>query len=147
MGTYSFFGHRDTPDSIRPALKKIITELLQNDSDCEFLVGNQGAFDALAKSVLKELQKDGYDITYYIVIPYLPTKKKPQDDSSQEPTLFPEGLEAVPKRYAISKRNRWMVEVSDSVICYIRHWQGGAASAVEYAKRKKKTIINLAAIQ
>lgn len=144
MGTYSFFGHRDTPASIRPILKCIIIDLLQKDSDCEFLVGNQGAFDALVKSVLKELQKEGYDFSFYIVIPYLPTKKNPQDDISQEPLLFPEGLETVPKRFAISKRNRWMVDVSDSVICYIRHWQGGAASAVEYAQRKKKTVINLA---
>ena len=58
--------------------------------------------------------------------------------------MYPEGLESVPRRFAISWRNKWMVGESDTVICYIAHSWGGAAQFVELAERKKKTVINLA---
>lgn len=143
MGTYSFLGHRDTPDSIRPALRQIIIDILQTDSDCEFLVGNQGHFDALVLSVFKDLLKAGEHPNFYVVLAYHPSTGA-APDVSPEYTLYPEELEVVPKKFAISKRNRWLVEQSDVVICFIRHWYGGAAQFVELAQKKGKKIVNLA---
>ena len=57
--------------------------------------------------------------------------------------VYPE-LESVPWKFAISKRNEWMVEQADIVIAFVDHDWGGAATTLQYAKRKKKTIINLA---
>ena len=37
-----------------------------------------------------------------------------------------------------------MVDEADLVIAYVMYSWGGAAKTLEYAKRKKKTIINLA---
>ena len=37
-----------------------------------------------------------------------------------------------------------MVEEADLVIAYVMYSWGGAVKTLEYAKRKKKTIINLA---
>ena len=37
-----------------------------------------------------------------------------------------------------------MVEEADLVIAFVAYSWGGAAKTLEYAKRKKKTIINLA---
>ena len=53
-------------------------------------------------------------------------------------------LENVPRKFAILKRNEWMVEEADLVIAYVMYSWGGAAKTLEYARRKKKTIINLA---
>lgn len=71
---------------------------------------------------------------------YLPSEG--EQESSDE-TLYPEGLETVPQRFAIFHRNRWMVEHSDEVVCYVTHPWGGAHTAMEYARRKKKTIYML----
>ena len=57
--------------------------------------------------------------------------------------IFPP-LESVPRKFAILKRNEWMVEEADLVIAYVMYSWGGAVKTLEYAKRKKKTIINLA---
>ena len=35
-----------------------------------------------------------------------------------------------------------MVDVSDVVVAYVKHDWGGAAKTLEYARRKKKEIIN-----
>lgn len=57
--------------------------------------------------------------------------------------MLPEGIESVHPRYAISWRNKWIVNESDMVICYITHSWGGAAQYVEKAKKKGATINNL----
>ena len=48
------------------------------------------------------------------------------------------------RKFAILKRNEWMVEQANLVIAYVKYSWGGAAKALEYAKRKKKRIINIA---
>ena len=55
-------------------------------------------------------------------------------------TVYPP-LESVPKRYAISRRNEWMVCESDGVVAYVMRGFGGAAKTLDYARRKKKAII------
>ena len=57
--------------------------------------------------------------------------------------IYPE-IEDKPKRYAISYRNKYMVEKSDCVIAYVLHKWGGAYSTYTYAKRKGKTVLNIA---
>ena len=57
--------------------------------------------------------------------------------------LFPD-IESKPKKFAISYRNRVMVEQADFVIAYVDHNWGGAYETYRYAKRKGKVIFNLA---
>ena len=56
-------------------------------------------------------------------------------------TVYPP-LETVPRRFAISHRNRWMVESADVVVAYVLHDWGGAATTLRCAKQKKKQIIS-----
>ena len=51
-------------------------------------------------------------------------------------------LETVPHRFAISHRNRYMVEISDVVVVYGLHNWGGAATKLRCDKQKKKHIIS-----
>ena len=60
--------------------------------------------------------------------------------SSYDSTVYPP-LETVPRRFAISHRNRWMVEASDVVVAYVLHDWGGAATTLRYAKQKDRRII------
>ena len=59
-------------------------------------------------------------------------------------TLLPEGIEHVHPRFAISWRNRWMLDHADIVVTYITHSWGGAAQFVELAERQGKVLIRLA---
>ena len=62
---------------------------------------------------------------------------------NSELTILPEGIETVPPRFAISYRNKWMIEQSDYVITYVIHSWGGAAQFKELAEKKGKTVIEL----
>ena len=137
-----FFGHRDCPETIKPKLKETLIDLITNHSIDTFYVGNHGHFDAYVRSTLKELQQEYPHIRYAVVLAYLPGKKAEYEDLSD--TILPEGIEAVPPRFAISWRNTWMLKQSDYVVTYITHSQGGAAQFAEKAKRQKKEIIPLA---
>ena len=53
-------------------------------------------------------------------------------------------LEKVPLKFAINKRNEWMIDQSDFVIAYVEHSFGGAYQSLKYAYRKGKRIVNLA---
>ena len=58
--------------------------------------------------------------------------------------MFNPPLESVPPRFAIRKRNEWMVNQADLIVSYVRRSFGGAAGALDFALRKKKRIIHLA---
>ena len=140
MKVCTFFGHRDCPDTIYPRLKNCIEDLIVNQGVGCFYVGHQGHFDALALRALRELQAAYQTIKHYVVLAYLPQKEMPYP---AEETLYPEGLESVPLRYAISRRNRWMLAHAEYVITNVAAPVGGAAMAKKEASRKGKTVIEL----
>ena len=140
--TCTFFGHRDTDSTaVREPLKKLLIELIENRNAIELYVGIEGNFDRTVRSVLRELKEKYPQIRYSTVLAYLPGKNNEFFDYTD--TIYPEGLERVPPRFAIAKRNEWMVNHSDMVIAYVKYNFGGAAKYIEYADRKKKKIINL----
>ena len=65
------------------------------------------------------------------------------DKTRYDLIIYPE-IEDKPKRYAITYRNKYMVEVADYVVAYVSHSWGGAYATYNYAKRKGKNIFNLA---
>ena len=136
----TFFGHKDTPKEIEPTLRSTLVDLIENHGATEFYVGNNGNFDTMVHRQLEDLSQT-YPITYNVVLAYLPTKKSEYDDYTN--TILPEGIETVPKRFAISYRNKWMVEQSDIVVTYVTHTYGGAAQFKALAERQGKTVIEL----
>ena len=138
--TVTFFGHKDTPKEIEPTLRSTLVDLIENHGATEFYVGNNGSFDTMVRRQLENLSQT-YPITYNIVLAYIPTKKSEYDSFTN--TLLPEGIETIPKRFAISYRNKWMVEQSDVVVTYVTHSFGGAAQFKAMAERQGKTVIEL----
>ena len=138
--TVTFFGHKDTPKEIEPTLRTTLIDLIENHGATEFYVGNNGNFDTMVRRQLEDLSLT-YPITYNVVLAYLPTKKSEYDDFTN--TIYPEGIETVPKRFAISWRNKWMIQQSDIVVTYVTHNFGGAAQFKELAERQGKMIIEL----
>ena len=139
MSVCTFFGHRDCPSSIKPKLRKVLIDLIENHTVDMFYVGQQGSFDGIVRSVLKELVSLYPHIRYAVVLERLP----PKDTRDYSDTMLPEGIETVHPRFAISWRNNWMLKQSDYVVTYITHSWGGAAQFAEKAERKKKIILRL----
>lgn len=138
----TFFGHSDAPDTIKQALHDALVDLIENYGVSSFYVGNNGKFDFMVCSQLKELSKQ-YHIDYSIVLAYL----RKEEGYDYDNTVFPEGIEKVPKRYAIAWRNNWMLKNSDVVVTYITRGFGGAVKFADAAKRQGKRIVELGAKQ
>lgn len=137
----AFFGHKDTPSTVRPLLEQTVQHLIEENEEITFLVGTHGTFDRMVQGVLREASERYPRISCSVVLSYLPVGNNEQYEL---PTLYPEGIELAPKRFAISFSNNYMVNECDTVVCYISHDWGGAAQFVEKAKKKNKAIINLA---
>lgn len=140
--TVTFFGHRYAQKEIEPMLKSTLIDLIENRGAELFYVGNQGGFDAMVTRVLRELS-DHYAICAYTVLAYLPAGGNGASEDLL-PTILPEGIETVPRRFAISFRNRWMIEQSDCVVTHVtNHIASGAAQFKALAEKQGKTVVNL----
>lgn len=140
MKSCTFFGHRDCPETIKPKIHAAVVDLIENHGVTMFYVGNQGNFDHMVRSVLKEVTTAYPEVGYAVVLAYMPSDKSPNFLEDFSDTMLPEGIEKVPKRYAILWRNKWMVTHADYVMTYITHSYGGAAKFQELAKKMSKSI-------
>lgn len=138
--TVSFFGHRKLYEKteVEKRLTDCILNILENGAS-EFLLGDYGEFDRLCATVLHRQRANYPQMRLIYVQPYL--DRAPLENIF-DASVYP-SLEAVPKRYAILRRNEWMIEQSDFVVIYCRASYGGAAAASAYATRKKKRVIFL----
>lgn len=146
--TVTFFGHSNAPTSMKSKLKEVLIELITTRGADQFYVGNNGSFDRMALSVLKELKEIYPGIEYCVVLAYLP-KAVPDENTETEyhaeyaNTEYPEGIELCPKKFAIYFRNKWMLERADVVVTYVVRSYGGAAKFAEMARRKGKEVLNI----
>ena len=141
----AFFGHRQIDEEIEPLLERTIVSLIENNKVDRFLVGHNGAFDSTVRSTLKRLSCVYPNIKYFVVLAYRPIEKNKTPYFDFSDTIYPDVLATVPVRYAIDKRNRWMIDKSDYVISFVKY-HGGAAKFTSLAEKKGKTVINLASI-
>ena len=133
----TFCGHKEVADrdAVEQWLRSVCSDLIAHGAD-EFYLGGYGGFDHLCAAVLRDLKKSHPQIRLILVLPYLNSS---MITDGYDETLYPP-LESVPRRFAISRRNEWMVLESDAVVAYVTHGWGGAAKTLEYARRKKKNI-------
>ncbi len=144
MPVCTFFGHRIVPKEIEPTLRSTLIDLIINHNVKLFYVGNHGEFDAMVRRVLREFSNE-YPIRYYVVLAYMPVKQREFDATDYSETILPEGIETVPKRFAIAHRNKWMIAHSDFVVTYVTYdYSSGAAQFKNIAKKNNRlTLIEL----
>lgn len=136
---YTFFGHRNAPGSVKESLKNVISGLI-DDGDCEFLVGNNGNFDFWVQKALAEISKTK-NVSYSIVLSR-PDEKALSCDQSH--TIFPEELDGVPPKFAVSKRNEWMLKRSLTVIAYVKSYFSNSQKWIDRAEKRGMAVLNLA---
>lgn len=144
--TVSLFGHRELSDLRRvdERLIPILKELIRTKEYVAFLIGRNGEFDEYAASVIKRVQKelgsDNSDMTLFL--PYSVADIECYEEYYDNITI-PESVSGVHPKFAITLKNRLMIEQSDLVIVYVERNKGGAYNALRYAKKQQKKIINL----
>lgn len=140
MSGCCFIGHRKCPKEIKTPLLESVKQLILRGV-VDFYVGTQGEFDRITYDVLCEIKKT-YNINIYIVLAYLHRTPKTQYFNMSE-TIFPDELTTTPIRFAIRRRNSYMIDKSDYVIAYLDSPFSNTIVNIEEALKKKKMIINL----
>lgn len=143
----ALFGHRylDSLRIIEDRLTPIIKDLIWKKQFVEFYIGRNGEFDEFAASVIKRVRKD-VDLSntaLILVLPYNSAKIEDYEKYYDEITI-PDVLWKMHPKGAIKAKNRWMVEQADLVIGYVEREEGGAYTALKYAKQLEKESINIA---
>ncbi len=139
MYSCTFIGHKDCPSSIKLKLLAIIEDLIITKNVKQFYVGTHGNFDHIAYEALCELENK-YNIKIFVVLAYL--NRTISDFYDSKKTIYPEGLETVPLKFAINKRNMYMIEKSDYMVCFIDNTFSNAYSFVKEALKKNLHVIN-----
>lgn len=124
----------------------IMEECIGN-AECEMLLGEYGGFDAFAYCCAKKYKQAHPKSRMVFVTPYLSDgyRKNSIEHTKDrfDQVVYPP-LEKVPLRYAIVRRNKWMIEQADVIIAYITHTYGGAYTMYRYAMKKEKDVYNIA---
>ena len=165
MKACSFFGHRNTKATpeLRENLIKTVTWLITEKEVSKFLFGSKSRFDDLCLKIVTELREQYPHIQRVYVRMYYPELGEPYIGyilRDFEDTYMPERIEnAGVARYV--ERNQEMINASDFCVFYydeeykpplrkqcrsaLSTYQpkSGTKVAYEYAKQKKKDIINL----
>ena len=136
----TFFGHRDAPSNIKPNLERTILSLSDKGVK-HFYVGNNGDFDFLVQMTLNKLANQNPNVKYSIVLSHI---SEIAINGEQGKTIFPEGQELALPKFAVSKRNEWLLKNSSVVIAYVKNRSSNSYRIIEKAKRKGLKIINLA---
>lgn len=134
----TFCGHKDLAKEaqVKEKLEAVIASLIEEGASA-FYLGGYGSFDSMAAKTVREMKKTHPEAQGILVIPYM---DRDYNKELYDGSIYPP-LENTPLRFAISKRNEWMVDQADVVVAYITHDWGGASKTLEYAQRKKKRII------
>ena len=142
----SLFGHRKIEDLklLDDKLMPLVHELIQMNPYVSFFIGRNGEFDEYAASVIKRVQKilgkENSEIT--LVLPYATADMKYYEEY-YDSVIIPESLYGVHPKSAITMKNRWMIDHSDLVIVNVERNCGGAYTAMKYAEKMQKKLINL----
>ena len=122
-----------------------LLEEVAKGNQVDFYLGGYGSFDIFAHRCAKKYKEKHPNSKLIFITPYLDKWLKKREESIRaeyDAIVYPE-LESVLKKFAILRRNEWMVERSDYVIGYVRTHYGGAYKTLLYAHKHKKPYVNL----
>ena len=138
MKSCFFIGHREADERLFPRLEETVERLIIEEDVRHFYVGNHGGFDRIAAHSVITAKQRHPEITLMLVLPYHPAERPLEASEGFDGTYYPEGLENVPKRYAIVRVNQNMVDSVDWLVCYVRHGASNSRKILDYAFRREK---------
>lgn len=137
--TCFFIGHHDAPEHIYPALRAAVERHITEYAVTEFIVGRYGSFDRMAARAVQTAKMEHPAVRLTLLLPYHPSTYKPEQAAgfaAFDSTVYPAGLESVPRRYAIVQANRAMAKQCTHLIAYLHRSAGNTAAVVSHARRR-----------
>ena len=102
----------------------------------------------MAGLAVKQIKEQHPQISLRLLLPYHPAERPIDPPDGYDGTYYPEGMEKVPKRYAIVRANKLMIDASDWLVAYVCHGASNTRKLLDYAQRRKRNgdlyIINIA---
>lgn len=138
MSICFFIGHREAAEEVLPALAEAVERHIIEYGVTEFVVGQYGNFDRLAAKVVKAAKKRHPMVTLTLLLPYHPYDRPAPVPEGFDRTYYPPGMETVPKRAAIVRANRYMVDNSTYLIACVWHPASNARNLLEYAQTRAR---------
>ena len=146
-----FIGHREinVTDELKEKLRVVIEHLITDESIDTFLFGSKSHFDDLCWDIVTEIKKKYSHIKRIFVraeYPYIDESYESYLLESYEDTYFPKSVLGAGKASYV-KRNCEMIDNSRFCIVYYKEdytpkgRKSGTKIALDYAEKKKKTII------
>ena len=141
MKSCAFFGHAKGDYQYQQNfIESMAEELIVYYGVTEFYVGMRGAYDFLCARVIYNLKQKYPYLRLIQVLSYIPQKKEYKTPYCDDSVYLL--VRNVPKQFAIIETNKLIVDKVDFIITGIEYDWGGAAKAVEYARKKKKEVIS-----
>lgn len=112
MKSCFFIGHREASEEIFPELAEAVERHIVDYGVTEFIVGNYGGFDRMAARAVISAKALYPGITLLLLLSYHPAERPIETPPGFDGTFYPPGMESVPRRYAIVRANRYMIDHS-----------------------------------
>ena len=135
-----FIGHREASEEIYPVLHAAVEQHIVEYGVTEFFVGHYGGFDRLAALAVKEAKRFYPEVKLTLLLPYHPAERPISTPDGFDSTFYPPGMESVPRKAAIIRANRYVVDHVDYLIAYVWHPASSARELVEYARKRLRTL-------
>lgn len=146
MMIITFCGHSNYTSSLEDEERLLkVLEIVARDKQVMFYLGGYGGFDSFARKCARRYKQRHKNAKVIFIAPYLGkwlNERKEILQKHYDEIIYPE-IENVPKKFAIIKRNEWMVDRADYVFAYVSKHYGGAYRTLLYAHKHKKPYTNL----
>lgn len=139
-----FIGHREADERLLPELLRCVERLVTEEGVAYFYVGNHGGFDRIAAAAVKKTREKYTGITLMMVLSYHPGEHSVELPQGFDGLYYPTGLEKVPKRFAVARANKLMVDSCEWLVAYAYHGASNSRNLLEYAENKSmKGLIHI----
>lgn len=140
-----FAGHRydwlniGIEDKLRNTIEKLI-----NKGYSIFYDGGQGVFDNMCAKIVINLKRQYPQIKIYKVFTYYNCDKEKINLSADYDGSIMPNIEQYHPKLRIIKKNEWLVNNSDILVCHIcETYRSGAYRTLKYAQKLNKPVIYL----
>ena len=140
MKSCFFIGHREASIEILTALTEAVERHIAEFGVTEFIVGNYGSFDHMAAKVVIAAKAQHPEITLSMLLPYHPSEHLVDCPSGFDNTFYPPGMEKVPRKLAIVRANRYMVDHVDYQTLQKRHFNIPSMHSRRPARKEKPLL-------
>lgn len=144
MSICFFIGHRDAPDSIGAVLEESINCHIRQYGVTEFVVGRYGHFDRMGGQAVIKAKRTYPEIRLMLLMAYYHPVLPLDLLSGFDGTLYPDGMERVPPRFAIIRANQYMIQHSQYLITYDAGQIGNTRALMKYAMgRERRGLLHI----